>query len=109
MHAGVLAGGAWASGARSQPIRHRSGLFRIATRRGYAAAEWLGSTWRFQVRLQQPLGISPAPATQPISVRALSERLDQRWLKVFYDLIEHEAFGLMPKGIAGKVISRSEE
>ena len=34
--------------------------------RGYAAAEWSGSPWRVQVRLQQPLGISPAPATQPL-------------------------------------------
>jgi hypothetical protein len=72
-HAGVRAAGAQASGARSQPIRHRSGRFRISTHRGYAAAEWSGSTWRFQVRLQQPLGISQTPATQPISVRALSE------------------------------------
>src|ERR687889_671040 len=75
MHVGVLADGAQASGARSEPTRHRSDQFRIATHRGYAAAEWLGSTWRFQVRLQQPLGISPAPAPQPISVRALSRNL----------------------------------
>jgi hypothetical protein len=66
MPRGVPADGVQASGARSRPIRHRLDQFRISTHRGYAAAEWLGSTWRVQVRLQQPLGTSLAPATQPL-------------------------------------------
>ena len=38
------------------PTRRRSNQFRNATLRGYAAAEWSGSTSRFQRRLRQPLG-----------------------------------------------------
>src|SRR5215213_7503063 len=34
--------------------------------RGYAAAEWLGSTSRFRRRLRHPPGITLAPATQPL-------------------------------------------
>src|SRR5215208_4982320 len=71
MPVAVLSGAVQASEAQVEPIRHRSNRFRIATRRGYAAAEWLGSTSRFQRRLRQPLGTIPAPATQPFSVRAL--------------------------------------
>src|SRR5215218_2708352 len=74
MPVAVLSGAVQASEAQAEPIRHRSNRFRIATRRGYAAAEWLGSTWRFQVRLQQPLGISAIPATQPLSGQALNPR-----------------------------------
>src|SRR4051794_12162932 len=58
--------------ARSATTRHRSGQSRNAVHCGYAAAEWLASTSRFQIRLRYPLGITPAPAPQPISVRALT-------------------------------------
>ena len=38
----------------AEPIRHPSNRFRIATHRGYAAAEWLGSTSRFQAGFNEP-------------------------------------------------------
>src|SRR5215213_9266372 len=72
MPVAVLSGAVQASEAQAEPIRHRSNRFRNATNRGYAAAEWLGSTSRFQRRLRQPLGTIPALATQPFSGRAPS-------------------------------------
>src|SRR5918994_6741424 len=42
------AGSVPASEAQGEPIRRPSNRFRNATHRGYAAAEWLGSTSWFQ-------------------------------------------------------------
>ena len=51
-----------AGAAQSQPTRHRSDRFRSAGDRGYAAAEWLGSTSRFQKGFDTlPESRSPQP------------------------------------------------
>src|ERR1700761_4344449 len=56
-----------ASTARSPTTQHRSGRFHSVGPHGYAAAEWSGSTWRFQVRLQHPLESPPSRPLNPTS------------------------------------------
>jgi hypothetical protein len=60
--------------ARSRAIPHRSRRFGIGSSREYAACGWLGSTWQLRGWCQQPPGITPIPATQPLSKRPLSAR-----------------------------------
>lgn len=50
--------------ARSGAILHPLNLFRIVIPLDYAVGEWLGSTSRAPNWLQQPLGITIAPAAQ---------------------------------------------
>src|ERR1039457_3818266 len=64
-----------AGGAQSRAIPYRSRQFGIGSSRGYAAFEWLGSTWCLRGWSQQPPGITPIPATQPLSKRPLSRKL----------------------------------
>src|SRR5215204_3850625 len=51
--------------AQEATIRRRSGRSHSAAPFGYDADGWSGSTSQLPSRLQQPLGISNAPATQP--------------------------------------------
>src|ERR1039457_2798926 len=60
-----------AGGAQSRAIPYRSRQFGIGSSRGYAAFEWLGSTWCLRGWSQQPPGITPIPTTQPLSKRPL--------------------------------------
>src|SRR5450759_3594329 len=73
MHAAVPYSSQQAGGAQSRTIPYRSRRFGIGSSLGYAAFEWLGSTWCLRGWSQQPPGITPMPATQPLSKRPLSE------------------------------------
>src|SRR5450759_4075085 len=72
MHAAVPYSSQQAGGAQSRTIPYRSRRFGIGSSLGYAAFEWLGSTWCLRGWSQQPPGITPMPATQPLSKRPLS-------------------------------------
>src|ERR1035441_7409099 len=72
MHAAVPYSSQQAGGAQSRAIPYRSRQFGIGSSHGYAAFEWLGSTWCLRGWSQQPPGITPIPATQPLSKRPLS-------------------------------------
>jgi hypothetical protein len=61
-----------ASAARSPPTLRPSGRFGGEGPHGCDAAGWPGSTWRFQIRLWAPSGITAIPAAQPLFGRALS-------------------------------------
>src|SRR5664279_146340 len=71
MHAVVPYSSQQAGGAQSRTIPYRSRRFGIGSSLGYAAFEWLGSTWGLRGWSQQPPGITPMPATQPLSKRPL--------------------------------------
>src|ERR1035437_6217014 len=71
MHAAVPYSSQQAGGAQSRAIPYRSRQFGIGSSHGYAAFEWLGSTWCLRGWSQQPPGITPIPATQPLSKRPL--------------------------------------
>src|SRR5450759_843231 len=71
MHAAVPYSSQQAGGAQSRTIPYRSRRFGIGSSLGYAAFEWLGSTWCLRGWSQQPPGITPMPATQPLSKRPL--------------------------------------
>src|ERR1019366_3390298 len=73
MHAAVPYFSQQAGGAQSRAIPYRSRRFGIGSSRGYAAFEWLGSTWCLRGWSQQPPGITPIPATQPLSKRPLND------------------------------------
>src|SRR5664280_208839 len=73
MHAVVPYSSQQAGGAQSRTIPYRSRRFGIGSSLGYAAFEWLGSTWGLRGWSQQPPGITPMPATQPLSKRPLRE------------------------------------
>src|SRR5665811_2067176 len=77
MHAAVPYSSQQAGGAQSRTIPYRSRRFGIGSSLGYAAFEWLGSTWSLRGWSQQPPGITPMPATQPLSKRPLKEKLKQ--------------------------------
>src|SRR5665811_2619401 len=73
MHAAVPYSSQQAGGAQSRTIPYRSRRFGIGSSLGYASFEWLGSTWCLRGWSQQPPGITPMPATQPLSKRPLSQ------------------------------------
>src|ERR1022692_2183786 len=75
MHAAVPYSSQQAGGAQSRTIPYRSRRFGIGSSLGYAAFEWLGSTWCLRGWSQQPPGITPMPATQPLSKRPLTLQL----------------------------------
>src|ERR1017187_3707373 len=54
MHAAVPYSSQQAGGAQSRAIPYRSRRFGIGSSRGYAAFEWLGSTWCLRGWSQQP-------------------------------------------------------
>src|SRR5450759_4572512 len=73
MHAAVPYSSQQAGGAQSRTIPYRSRRFGIGSSLGYAAFEWLGSTWCLRGWSKQPPGITPMPAPQPLSKRPLSQ------------------------------------
>src|SRR5664280_1416993 len=81
MHAVVPYSSQQAGGAQSRTIPYRSRRFGIGSSLGYAAFEWLGSTWGLRGWSQQPPGITPMPATQPLSKRPLSH-IDPSYLRI---------------------------
>src|SRR5450756_2105173 len=89
MHAAVPYSSQQAGGAQSRTIPYRSRRFGIGSSLGYAAFEWLGSTWCLRGWSQQPPGITPMPATQPLSKRPLTKGKCVQALAFHSGRIEH--------------------
>src|SRR5665647_2133830 len=91
MHAVVPYSSQQAGGAQSRTIPYRSRRFGIGSSLGYAAFEWLGSTWGLRGWSQQPPGITPMPATQPLSKRPLTRKNTSETLRPAFQIFRRRA------------------